>query len=96
VKFTEVGGTIEISCVAEKNVVRISVSDSGIGIPKPEHETIFAPFAQVGRSLASPKEGAGLGLSISRDLARGMGGNLSVKSAPGKGSTFTLELPRAQ
>jgi len=95
VKFTAPGGTIEVTCVAEKNVVRTCVRDTGLGISKEHHETIFAPFAQLGRSLASPKEGAGLGLSISRDLARGMGGDLRVKSELDKGSSFTLELPRA-
>jgi PAS domain S-box-containing protein len=96
VKFTAAGGTIDISCETDRDVVRIRVKDTGLGISKDYHETIFAPFAQVGRSLASPKEGAGLGLSISRDLARGMGGNLTLKSVEGEGATFTLELPRAK
>ncbi|HUQ98227.1 MAG TPA: PAS domain S-box protein [Gemmatimonadaceae bacterium] len=95
VKFTEAGGTISLLCGASDTSVWVRVSDTGVGIP-PEHlETIFAPFEQVGRSLASPKEGTGLGLTISRDLARGMGGDLSADSEVGKGSTFTLTLPRA-
>lgn len=91
----ESGGTIEIDCITNEGVVRISVSDTGLGIAKDHHEMIFAPFAQIGRTLASPKEGTGLGLSISRDHARETRGELSVKSVPGKGSIFTLEPPRA-
>jgi PAS domain S-box-containing protein len=96
VKFTPEKGSIELSCTADDRKVRIKVSDTGVGI-SPEHlETIFAPFEQVGRSLASPKEGTGLGLTISRDLARGMNGELRAESVVGEGSIFTLTLPRAQ
>ena len=54
---------------------------------------IFEPFVQLGRTLTSGHEGTGLGLAISRDLAHAMGGDLRVKSVPGQGATFTLELP---
>jgi signal transduction histidine kinase len=55
---------------------------------------IFDPFVQVDARLTRTHEGVGLGLAISRDLARGMRGDLTVKSTPGRGSTFTLRLPR--
>jgi signal transduction histidine kinase len=58
-------------------------------------EAMFEPFTQVGRSLTSHHEGTGLGLAISRELARAMGGDLSVASEPGQGSTFRLTLPFA-
>ena len=68
--------------------------DNGVGIPPEEQERIFDPFQQVGRRLSQPQEGVGLGLAISRDLARGMAGDLTVQSTPGEGSVFTLRLPR--
>jgi PAS domain S-box-containing protein len=95
VKFTEPGGKIELVCSEHLDQVRISVRDTGVGVATDQQEMIFAPFAQVGRSLASPMEGTGLGLAISRDLARAMNGELTVESAVGQGSTFTLTLPLA-
>lgn len=96
VKFTPEDGKIELSCGRTDDHVWISVRDTGIGIPSEQLETIFAPFVQVGRSLASPKEGAGLGLAISRNLTRAMHGDLTVESREGIGSTFTLTLPLAR
>jgi PAS domain S-box-containing protein len=96
VKFTEPGGKIELSCAADGNNVRVLVKDTGVGVATDQQEMIFAPFAQVGRSLASPMEGTGLGLAISRDLARAMGGDLTIESAVDEGSTFILTLPLAK
>jgi len=96
VKFTGEGGTIAVACGVDGDHVWLEVRDTGIGIPAHELELIFAPFKQVGRSLASPKEGTGLGLAISRDLARRMRGDLTVESEEGVGSTFRLTLPRGQ
>jgi signal transduction histidine kinase len=75
--------------------VYVRVTDTGIGIPRDRRGAIFEPFVQLHRTLAHPSEGPGLGLAISRDLARGMGGELTVESEPGMGSTFTLALERA-
>jgi signal transduction histidine kinase len=96
VKFTPSGGRITLSCGEHGDTVWLRVSDTGVGISPEEHETVFAPFVQVGRSLASPKEGTGLGLSISRDLARAMGGDLRVASQEREGATFTLTLRRTE
>ena len=94
IKFTEPGGTIRVSYHRADAGVRISVSDTGRGIPPEQQERIFDPFVQVDRHLtAESQQGVGLGLAISRDLARGMGGDLGVRSTPGEGSTFTLWLP---
>jgi PAS domain S-box-containing protein len=95
VKFTPQGGTITVAAAAGPETVRVTIADTGIGIPADRLETIFEPFVQLGRNLSSRHEGTGLGLAISRDLARAMGGDLSAESAPGRGSTFTLILPRA-
>ena len=93
VKFTDDGGSVALSCDQVDGAVRLYVQDTGIGIPESQQKSIFEPFVQVGRTLSRSAEGTGLGLSISRDLARGMGGSLTVRSALGNGSTFTLTLP---
>jgi signal transduction histidine kinase len=92
-KYTEAGGAITISCGESGDRVRVSVADTGVGIPREKLDHIFDAFVQLDRTLNSPREGVGLGLTISRDLARAMGGELFVESEPGKGSVFTLELP---
>jgi len=95
VKFTEPGGHITLGCTPRIDAVAITVTDTGHGIPAEQLERIFEPFVQVDARLTRTQEGVGLGLAISRDLARGMGGDLTVESTPGAGSTFTLALPRA-
>jgi PAS domain S-box-containing protein len=94
IKFTEPGGTIRVSYHRADSGVRIRVSDTGRGIAPEQQARIFDPFVQVDRHLtAESQQGVGLGLAISRDLARGMGGDLGVTSTVGEGSTFTLWLP---
>ncbi len=101
VKFTEPGGHVSISCargLAEEGAagrVLLRVSDTGHGIASDELERVFQPFVQLDAKLTRRHEGTGLGLAISRDLARGMGGELTVESVVGAGSTFTLALPTA-
>jgi signal transduction histidine kinase len=95
VKFTPAHGTITLACHVEGALAAISVTDTGIGIPADRLDAIFDPFVQVDRTLNRLHDGIGLGLSISRDLATGMGGTLTVRSSPDAGSTFTLRLPRA-
>lgn len=94
VKFTPGGGAVDVSCGVVGDRVAIVVRDTGVGIPGDTLEAIFEPFVQLGRSLSSMHEGTGLGLAISRDLARAMGGDVSVESTVDAGSTFTLLLPR--
>jgi signal transduction histidine kinase len=95
IKFTEPGGEIRTTCTADEDSVWVSVTDTGIGIAPDKLVMIFDAFVQVDARLTRPREGVGLGLAISRDLARGMGGDLTVESTPGQGSTFTLRLARA-
>jgi len=106
-KFTPVGGTVSVECgdaeiaPAEARVtvdgswVFVRVSDTGIGIPSDQIPHIFEPFTQVARGHTRPRDGSGLGLTISRRLARMMHGDLTVRSEPGQGSVFTLWLPAA-
>jgi signal transduction histidine kinase len=95
VKFTPPEGAITISCGDDNQNVRIRVSDTGPGIAPERLEDIFEPFVQIDRHLTHPgQQGVGLGLAISRGLARGMQGDLTVESRIGEGSTFTLWLPK--
>jgi len=92
VKFTSVGGiVIAVSGAAAGRLV-VTIQDTGPGIEPGDIGRIFEEFRQVGPS-AGKTEGTGLGLAISRRLARAMGGDITVTSIPGKGSTFTLDLP---
>ena len=93
VKFTNAGGEVRVGCVEGEETVAITVADTGVGIAPEQQKAIFQPFVQV-YELSRPHEGVGLGLAISRDLARGMGGDLVVASTPGVGSVFTMLLPR--
>jgi len=94
VKFTPPGGSVAITCAAAPAVVSLRVRDTGPGIPPERLAEIFDPFVQVGRSSAERRQGVGLGLAISRELARMMEGELTVESVVGEGSVFTLTLPR--
>ena len=94
IKYTPTSGTIRVSVAAADDVVLFHVSDTGRGIPSEKCDQIFAPFVRVDTGYSRATEGTGLGLAISRDLARTMGGDLTVQSVLGEGSTFTLRLPR--
>ncbi|MFL5577165.1 MAG: PAS domain-containing sensor histidine kinase [Gemmatimonadaceae bacterium] len=95
VKFTPTGGRVTVSCGEADGRVAITVADTGPGVQTAQQGRIFEPFVQLGRSLTSAHEGTGLGLAISRDLARAMGGDVTVASVEGQGATFTFVLPRA-
>lgn len=98
VKFTPAGGRLTIETALQERhpgMLFLRVSDTGMGIPRDKLETIFDPFVQVDSSHTRINEGSGLGLAISRDLARGMNGDLRARSVLGEGSSFTLSLPMA-
>ena len=96
-KFTAPGGRVRVEAGdgSGSDSVAIRVTDTGVGIPSAMLDKVFEPFIQVDASHTRATEGTGLGLAISRDLARGMGGDLSAASTLGVGSTFTLTLPPA-
>jgi signal transduction histidine kinase len=95
IKYTPDGGVVSLSCDFDDATVRIHVRDTGAGIPADRLPYIFEPFVQGERALNRPHEGVGLGLAISRELAAAMNGELKVASELGRGSVFTLILPRA-
>jgi signal transduction histidine kinase len=96
IRFTPSGGRIILSSRAiDGSRVDVCVEDTGPGIPAARQEQVFEPFVQLDRSLTQTQEGLGLGLAISRDLARGMGGDLTLQSHPDAGARFVLTLPRA-
>lgn len=93
VKFTDSGSvTVGARKVAE-DAWQVYVADTGVGIPPERLEAVFSPFEQADSQVAARRGGAGLGLAISRQLARAMGGELWVESTSGAGSRFVLQLP---
>ncbi len=102
IKFTPREGQVRVEVDADAGAgakspaVQIHVRDTGAGVPPDQLERIFDPFVQLDRrQVPASRRGVGLGLSISRELARAMGGDLTVESEVGKGSVFTIELPAA-
>jgi signal transduction histidine kinase len=94
-KFTEPGGEVGVDTTVDGGAVRIDVRDTGPGITPEQLDAIFEPFVQVDASLTRRAGGTGLGLAIARQLTKAMGGTVSVRSAVGSGSTFSLTLPHA-
>ncbi|MDQ2665085.1 MAG: ATP-binding protein [Gemmatimonadota bacterium] len=95
-KFTDAGGTVTISCARDGASVAIGVADTGRGIAADAAASVFEPFIQIDRhSTPASEQGVGLGLAISRELARAMHGDLQLTSEVGVGSTFTVRLPAA-
>lgn len=95
-KFTPPGGRVSVRWWADGEWVRIAVADTGRGIPAELLSQIFEPFVQANPGIDARKQkGMGLGLAISRELVRAMGGEITVESIVGQGSTFTVSLPAA-
>jgi CheY-like chemotaxis protein/anti-sigma regulatory factor (Ser/Thr protein kinase) len=92
VKFTEVGG-VAVVADAAGGTLTLRVSDTGVGLSEEQQQRLFQPFTQLDESATRRQGGAGLGLALSRQLARLMGGDLTLESAPGRGSTLTFTVP---
>ena len=100
IKFTPEGGRVVLSARAQGRSIVVAVADNGIGIADEDREAIFEKFRQAGLPgqggdvLIREHQGTGLGLSIVRELARMLGGDVTLESAPGRGSTFTVTVPQ--
>jgi signal transduction histidine kinase len=95
IKYSPGGGRIEVSVRRERNEVALEVRDQGIGIAREEQDLVFEPFRR--GSISNPTApGVGLGLSVARRVVEAHGGRIDVESMPGRGSTFTIHLPRSE
>ncbi len=93
VKFTPDGGRVDVIAKRETDRIAIAVQDTGIGIAPEDQAAVFEEFKQVGRDYTRKAEGTGLGLALAKRFVELHGGELSLQSEPGKGSTFTFTLP---
>jgi two-component system phosphate regulon sensor histidine kinase PhoR len=94
-KYTEPGGRIEVRVTEAGGQLRLEVEDDGIGIPPEDLPRVFERFYRVDKARSRDLGGTGLGLAIVKHLAQAQGGEVSVRSRPGGGTTFTVVLPRA-
>jgi signal transduction histidine kinase len=95
VKYNRGGGSVTVEVVVQPGAWQVAVKDTGVGIPEAQMPHLFEPFNRLGRTDADPGAGVGVGLVLSRWLVQAMGGQLTVASAEGQGSTFFVTLPAA-
>ena len=95
VKYSEPGGTVTVAAAQEGDMVRVSVRDSGIGIPQKDLPRLFERFYRVDEARSRDNGGTGLGLSIVKHIVQAHGGTVHVESTPGRGSVFSFTLPLA-
>lgn len=95
IKYNREGGSVAVRCGGASKLVSIAVSDTGPGLSEAQIGRLFIPFERLDAD-SSEIEGTGLGLPLSKNLVEAMGGRISVRSTPGKGSTFTVELVRVE
>jgi len=96
VKFTPDGGRVDVSAKLDTTKVAIAIKDTGIGIAPQDHAAVFEEFKQVGRDYTRKAEGTGLGLALTKRFVELHGGEISLASELGHGSTFTITLPIRQ
>jgi signal transduction histidine kinase len=94
IKFTDERGKVAIAAAHEPDgTVRLSVTDTGVGMTAEELKVAFTPFGQVGNSMTARAEGTGLGLPLCKRFAEALGATFTIESKPGQGTTATLTLP---
>ena len=96
IKFTPDGGTVTAAISEEKNGIAIAICDTGIGMSPADIAVALSPFGQVDSELARKHQGTGLGLPITRSLVRLHGGDITIESTPGKGTTIAAHFPKAR
>jgi signal transduction histidine kinase len=94
VKYTPENKTVRLEAKCFEEQVRIDIIDTGIGIPAEDLESVFEEFFRAGNARKNEKDGTGLGLSIVKQIVERHGGEISVQSLEGQGSTFTVILPK--
>src|SRR5438034_8478351 len=94
IKFTPEGGRVLLKAEADPQFVILTVQDTGVGIAPEEQDLVFEKFRQSGNPLTREHAGTGLGLSIVRELAKLLGGNVTLESELGRGSTFIVRMPQ--
>jgi signal transduction histidine kinase len=94
IKFTEPGGSVTVTAALTRRWLTLAVADTGVGISQADIQRVFAPFEQVDGSLARRSDGVGLGLPITRSLMRLHGGDISLSSKEGEGTTVVVRFPR--
>ena len=94
IKFTPEGGRVSLRAEPSGNDVLLIVADTGVGIAPEDQEAVFDKFRQAANPMTREHDGTGLGLSIVRELAKLLGGDVTLKSELGRGSTFTVRLPQ--
>jgi PAS domain S-box-containing protein len=96
IKFNKEGGEVMVEAGKKGDMVRVCVKDTGIGIPKDKLDRVFERFYQVNSAVTRRYGGTGMGLAIAKEIVKAHGGEITVKSRPGKGSTFCFTLPVAE
>jgi signal transduction histidine kinase len=93
-KYTDPGGRVSVSVTTDRDWISIHVADTGVGIPREDLERVFRPFEQTSYAIGKAKDGTGLGLPLTRELALQHGGAVQLDSEVGKGTTATVRFPR--
>lgn len=93
VKYNRTGGSVRLTCLRQEKFLHLNITDTGVGIPDRERDKVFKPFVRLDYAETQAIEGTGIGLTLSQQLIRGMGGDLDFESTLGEGTTFIVKIP---